>query len=162
MIYKKLQAHFCPALVFWACLCGPSLHPGHGFFRVGHLLEFPNFFYFWSPGSYASGQVPFKLLLGEFSPTWHTEYYLQDGLPPWGGGGNLRLVGILYHLYSHPLTQRGMFSVLGTCWGLIFSWQSSSRSCSLCGKWAFVSQWEFCLRANSKRSPQSLQICLNL
>lgn len=55
-----------------------------------------------------------------------------------------------------------MFSVLGTFWGLVLPWLFSPRSCSLCGKWSFVNQWEFCLRANSKKSPQSPWISLDL
>lgn len=46
------------------------------------------------------------------SPCSHAEFYLLGWQPPSGGGGASCIVGILYHLYSHPQHKEECFQFL--------------------------------------------------
>ena len=87
-------------------------------------------------------------------PSRRPAFHLQGWRPPWGGAGPLLALFVICILIQ--LTQRGPFSTSNTFWGFILLWLFSSRNGSLCGKQAFGNQWEFCVRANSKKRARSV------
>ena len=151
-LWKITRFFFFLLMNFGSWLHGPIFGTGLGLFRVRYPLGVSWVLLFSVLEAHASGWrspetsveriiLPFPLQSHRILPAGSS--------PPWGGGGSLTHWHPVSFIVSPINTKRDVFSS-HTFWGIIllfhlfFVWEL-----------AFVNQWQFCLRANSKKRANS-------